>query len=502
MYQQQNSILRESILIINDNPKSLKLLTELLSLQGYKVQIATSGKEALENIHFELPDLILLEVKMPEMDGYQICECLKIDKQTTNIPVVFISALDGAMDKVKAFTVGGVDYITKPFELIEILARIENQLRLRSLQQQLQQQNALLQLLLKVTHAISEASDIESALEVTLAEVCQTMNWDFGEAWIPDPEATMLKFSRGWYSSNSNNGTLPATLQFRQQHQIITFSSQQSLLQRVWYSQQAEWVKDISQEKESVLIGFQIAEKIGIKSALGIPIILDKQVLAILVFFQKFSQKLDQNSIQLVNAVATQLGGLIQRKKSEIALKKANQDLKRIASFDSLTSLANRRTFDEYFHQKWEQLRQEKKYLSLILCDVDYFKYYNDFYGHPEGDQCLKKVAQAISKVAKFSTDLVCRYGGEEFGVILPNTNIEEALGRAELIRREIKRLEIPHTCSKVSPYVTVSLGVSSVIPTLNLSTRTLLIDADQALYQAKEQGRDCVIAHRINYVC
>ncbi|NEP43196.1 MAG: diguanylate cyclase, partial [Okeania sp. SIO2H7] len=295
--------------------------------------------------------------------------------------------------------------------------------------------------------------NIESALELTLAEVCQTMNWDFGEAWIPDPEATMLKFSRGWYSSNSNNGTLPADLKFRQQHQIITFNSQESLLQRVWNSQQTEWGKDIFPDKYSVFICFQIAEKIGIKSALGIPIILDKQVLSILVFFHKFSQTLDQNSIQLVNAVATQLGGLIQRKKSEIALKKANQNLKLIASFDILTSLANRRTFDEYFHQKWEQLRQYKKYLSLILCDVDYFKYYNDCYGYPEGDQCLKKVAQAISKVAKFSTDLVCRYGGEEFGVILPNTNIEEALRRAELIRREIKRFEIPHACSKVSPY-------------------------------------------------
>ncbi|NEP89911.1 MAG: GAF domain-containing protein [Okeania sp. SIO2C2] len=134
----------------------------------------------------------------------------------------------------------------------------------------------------------------------------------------------------------------------------------------MWNSQQTEWVKDIYQEKDSVFICFQIAEKIGIKSALGIPIILDKQVLAILVFFHKFSQTLDQNSIQLVNAVATQLGGLIQRKKSELALKKANQNLKLIASFDILTSLANRRTFDEYFHQKWEQLIPFLKNFSTL----------------------------------------------------------------------------------------------------------------------------------------
>ncbi len=265
MYRAKNSIFRETILIINDNPTSLKLLTELLYVQGYKVLIATSGKQALETIYLDLPDLILLEVKTPEMDGYQICESLKMDQLTCNIPIIFISALDEVMDKIKTFTVGEVDYITRPFELIEILARIENQLRLRSLQQQLQQQNARLELLLKATNAISEASDFESALEVILAEVCQTMNWDFGEAWIPNSEGTMLKFSRGWYASNRRNGTLPPSLIFKKQHQIITLYSHISWLERVWYSQQAEWVEDISQKKDSIFIFSQIAEKIGIK---------------------------------------------------------------------------------------------------------------------------------------------------------------------------------------------------------------------------------------------
>ncbi|MGB3509071.1 MAG: diguanylate cyclase [Microcoleaceae cyanobacterium] len=501
MNQAQHSILREAILIINDNPTNLKLLTQLLSVQGYKVQISTSGKEALETIHLQLPDLILLEIKMPEMDGYEICEYLKKNELTSNIPVIFLSALDGVMDKIKAFSVGGVDYIIKPFELIEILARIENQLRLRSLQQQLQQQNARLTLLLKATHAISEVSDFESALEVILAEICKTMNWDFGEAWIPKQQGTMLKFSRGWYARNSKNDTLPPTLKFRQKHQIITFSPQTNLLERVWYSQQAEWVEDISQEKDSIFICSQIAEKVGIKAALGIPIIEDKKVLAILVFADRNSRKPDENSMELVHAVATQLGGFIQRKKSELALKKANQDLKLIANLDGLTLVANRRRFDEYFQQQWEQLRQKKEFLSLILCDVDYFKLYNDCYGHPEGDNCLKKVARAISKVASLPTDLVARYGGEEFAIILPNTSLEEALRKAELIRSEIKNLKIPHACSQVSQYVTFSFGVGNVIPSLELSPNILLIDTDQALYQAKKQGRDCIIANKENSI-
>ncbi|MDJ0553018.1 MAG: diguanylate cyclase [Microcoleaceae cyanobacterium MO_207.B10] len=502
MNQEKNSILRETILIINHNPNSLKRLTHLLTLQGYKVKIAISGKEVIETIHLDLPDLILLEIKMPEMDGYQICECLKKNQLTSNIPVIFISALDGVMDKIKAFSVGGVDYISKPFELIEILARIENQLRLRSLQQQLQQQNSRLQLLLNATHAISEASDFESALEVILAEICQTMSWDFGEAWVPNLEGTMLKFTRGWYASNSKNGKLPPTLKFRQLHQVITFREQSGLLERLWNSQQAEWVEDISQEKDSICISSQMAKEFGIKGALGIPIIEENQVLTILVFADRDSRKPGKNSMELVNAVATQLGGFIQRKKAELALKKAHQDLKIMASLDSLTLVANRGKFDEYFQQQWEQLRLKKQHLSLILGDVDYFKNYNDYYGHPEGDSCLKKVAQAISKFASLPTDLVARYGGEEFAILLPNTTLEEALKKAELIRREVKNLKIPHPCSQVSSYITLSLGVGNVIPSLDLSPEIFLISTDKALYQAKKQGRDCIVAQVKKSIC
>ncbi|MGK7922368.1 MAG: diguanylate cyclase [Trichodesmium sp.] len=493
--------MRETILIINHKPTKLGLLKQLLFVQGYKVKIATSSREALETIQIDLPDLILLEVTMPEMDGYQICEYLKMDEKTLNIPVIFISALSGVMDKIKAFTVGAVDYVTQPFELVEILARIENQLRLRSLQRQLEQQNTELQLLLKATHAISEASDFESALEVILLEICQTMNWNFGEAWIPKKEGKILELCGFWYDSNTINGIFPPSFNFRKKDKNLDFISQPNLLKRVWHSRQAEWIEDNFQDKDYIFICSQIDQKIGIKSALGIPIIQNQQVLAILAFFHQNARIVDQNSMQLVNAVATQLGGLIQRKKAELALIKANQDLELIASLDSLTLLANRRKFDEYFHQQWELLRQEQKSLSLILCDVDYFKNYNDCYGHPEGDQCLQKVAQTISNVRKFSDGLICRYGGEEFAIILPNTDLEVALEIGELIREKINNLYIPHVCSKVSSYVTVSLGVSSVIPSLELSARILLIEADKALYQAKEKGRNCVVANKCSYI-
>jgi CheY-like chemotaxis protein/signal transduction histidine kinase len=135
-----------SILIVDDTPANLSLLTQMLSKEGYRVRIAPNGKFALNSVNLQLPDLILLDIKMPEMNGYQVCESLKQNQKTADIPVIFLSALDDVIDKVKAFEVGGVDYITKPFENVEVLTRIKHQLKLRSLQLQLQNQNQKLEI--------------------------------------------------------------------------------------------------------------------------------------------------------------------------------------------------------------------------------------------------------------------------------------------------------------------------------------------------------------------
>ncbi|WP_341732446.1 response regulator [Microcoleus sp. EPA2] len=134
---------QETILIVDDSPENLHLLSGILSGAGYKVHLAPSGKLALKFIQSHLPDLILLDIMMPQMDGYQICEQLKASERTKDIPVIFISALDDVFDKVKAFSLGGADYITKPFQQPEVLARIENQLRIVKLSKQVIEQSIL-----------------------------------------------------------------------------------------------------------------------------------------------------------------------------------------------------------------------------------------------------------------------------------------------------------------------------------------------------------------------
>lgn len=176
---------------------------------------------------------------------------------------------------------------------------------------------------------------------------------------------------------------------------------------------------------------------------------------------------------------------------TEVALKEANQELQKQATQDGLTEVSNRRQFDTALKREWQRLRRSRQPLSLILCDVDEFKRYNDTYGHQAGDLCLWEVAQVMKSVAKRPSDLVSRYGGEEFTLLLPNTPLDGALEVAKLIRQELYKKNISHRSSRVSSIVTVSLGVSCLIPTGNLSPEVLIQQADFALYEAKTQGRD-----------
>jgi adenylate cyclase len=171
-----------------------------------------------------------------------------------------------------------------------------------------------------------------------------------------------------------------------------------------------------------------------------------------------------------------------------------NSELQRQASLDSLTLVANRRYFDEYIEQQWYRHIESKQPLSIILCDVDYFKLYNDTYGHLAGDSCLQQVAKAISHAIR-STDLVARYGGEEFIVVLPNTDAETALQVAQRISTQVNSLEIAHTSSHVSDRVTLSCGVNTIVPISASSPTSSIANADKALYSAKQKGRNCVVA-------
>jgi len=376
------------ILVVDDTTANLKLLTEILVNEGYQVRPASSGSLALKSVAVEKPDLIILDIKMPDMDGYEVCRRLKSDKLCNKIPIIFISALDDTTDIVKGFTAGGIDYITKPFHAEEVLARVENHLSLAILQKQLEAQNVQLR------QEIAEREQIKEKLR------------------------------------EANN----------------------KLEQRV-----KERTKELKQINEQLLE--EIEERKQIEEEL-----------------QHVRDGLEMQ---------------VEMRTQELA--KVNAKLQVLSSLDGLTGLANRRYLDEFWEREWQRGQRQGTSVALIMIDLDYFKGYNDAYGHLVGDDCLKLVASTLKTTLKRKTDLAARYGGEEFAVLLPETDIEGAAILAEEIRIKIEALGIKHEKSLISQVVTVSLGVAAIIPQQGMEATQMIAIADSALYQAKHEGRNRV---------
>jgi diguanylate cyclase (GGDEF)-like protein len=294
-----------TILAIDDLPDNLDILVEHYENENVHLTVALSGADGLKLAKTTNPDLILLDIMMPDMDGYEVCRRLKADPQTRHIPVIFVTAMGEDHDEQKGLLLGAVDYIAKPFVFPVLQARVRNHLE----------------------------------------------------------------------------------------------------------------------------------------------------------------------------------------------IKHRNDLLVEMAFLDGLTGIANRRRFDQQFDKEWCRHRRNGQTLSVIMIDVDYFKRYNDFYGHGMGDTCLKAIATALQQTVKRPGDLVARYGGEEFVVLLPETSATDAHNIAQTLCRNVANLQLPHQQSDAHPHVTISLGCSSSLSKQNDLPSTMLRYADGYLYMAKELGRNQVIS-------
>jgi len=293
----------QKILIVDDTRLNIKIMTDILA-DNYKIFSAGSGKEALDIAMSQSIDLILLDIIMPEMDGYEVCKRLKSNQQTKNIPVIFISAMTNVEDETKGLEMGAIDYIFKPVSTPILKARVKNHLELK-----------------------------------------------------------------------------------------------------------------------------------------------------------KYRDILEKRSLM-----------------------------------DGLTGIANRCYFDATFDKEWRRALDSGDALSLVFIDIDFFKRYNDCYGHLAGDDCLRQVGSTLKDSLKKAGDLVARFGGEEFIIVLPATSLADAARVGEKVRRNIESIKVVHSRSEVSKYVTISVGIATAVPQENMIPASLLEKADMALYQAKKKGRNRVI--------
>ena len=444
-----------NILLVDDLPENLKLLGELLSKYGYTARSVTSGARAIKTAKAKRPDVMFLDVLMPEMNGHQVCQAFKADPDLCDIPVIFISALGDTVDKLKGFEVGGVDYITKPFQVKEVLARLEAQLTIqkqqRSLQDEIGRRKEIEEVLYQSRSLLS--SILNSALDGIAAMQA-----------VRDPITGAIEDFRCLVVN-----PIISKILGRHREDLIGKLVFRRFLENIDPNLFARFVEVVES---------------------GEP--LDED----------FYYPLDDSNwyhyvaVKLGDGFAVTVRDITPRKQIELALQEANRKLELLANLDGLTQIANRRRFDDYLSLEWQRHQREQHPLALILIDIDYFKRYNDRYGHQGGDDCLIRVAQAIAQVPQRPTDLVARYGGEEFVVILSNTDTQGALKVAQAIQEAIANLQIIHENSDVSNYVTLSMGVVSLIPTLDLSPEVLISHADQSLYVAKQKGRNQAIAY------
>lgn len=439
-----------NILLVDDLPENLQLLSDLLIKLGYTVRSVTSGRMALKTVKVKQPDVIFLDVKMPEMDGYQVCQALKADENFRNIPVIFISALNDVFDKVRAFESGAIDYITKPFHIEEVVARLENQLTIQRQQRRLEQE-------------IIKRKEAEEVLYQSRALLTSVLNSSL------DGIAAMQAVRE------------PSTGNIKDFRCLLV----NPVVARAFNRKREEMIGQLLLRKILSRFEPELFERFVQVVETGQPLEQDFCYSLAEPHWYHFI------AVKLGDGFAITVRDITARKQTELALQQANRQLELLANLDSLTKVANRRCFDVRLQQEWQRLAQAQQPLSLILFDVDRFKLYNDHYGHLIGDDCLKQVAQAVQQEIDHSNHLLARYGGEEFIILLPNTNLEDAIQVTQRIQQAIYNLAIPHIQSDVKKNITVSLGIATTIPSLEQQPDTLVALADQRLYKAKQQGRD-----------
>ncbi|MFP4097967.1 MAG: PleD family two-component system response regulator [Alphaproteobacteria bacterium] len=450
------------VLVVDDILPNVKLLEAKLASEYYEVITATSGKEALEKVQNENPDIVLLDVMMPGMDGFEVCSRMKSTPETAHIPVVMVTALTDIQDKVHGLEVGADDFLSKPINDTALMARVRSLVRLKmALDEWRIRENAANQF-----GVVTERTNLMEE---------------------PVEGARILLVEDRQYDKDKIVNALAADLNI-----VISAPNGVKAMEMV-----------TAQEFDVLMVSLNLKDEDGLRlcshlrsneRTRALPIILiadDKDMARVAHGMEIGAYDYILRPIEKTELVA-RMRTQIRRKRFQERLRSSYEISLSMALTDSLTGLYNRRYLEVHLDKLIESNAQSKKALAVLIMDIDYFKAVNDTHGHNVGDEVLKIFAERLKNNTR-SFDLVARYGGEEFVVILPDVSPERAYMIAERLRRSIGDTPVRCSIEEGSIKVTTSIG-GVVLESGKHNIEEVLGRADKCLYEAKKTGRNRTI--------
>lgn len=445
-----------TILVVDDLEQNVKLLEAKLKGEYYSVEIARNGVEALEILEQSKIDIILLDVMMPGMDGFETCTKIKQNPKTRHIPVVMVTALTDIEDRIKGLEAGADEFLTKPINDTALFARVKSLARMKSVIDELTLRN-------KINKEFGE--DLISIEE----------GFASSKILLIDDDLIQAKNIKNHLCSITNDVTITNDI-----NEILKKESNNKI-DLIIISCQAQG--------DPLRIGVTLRSHAKCQHAVlmllaqeeDMPTVIKGMDLGINDYFL---YPVEKNELQA--RVRTQL----RRKLYQDHLRKELEEKVNLSTKDGLTGVFNRRYFDVHIKQMVEKVQKTDQKISLLILDMDHFKDINDTYGHQAGDEVLKSLSSLLKQSVRV-TDLIARYGGEEFMILISNAELATAAKIAEEIRKKISEHEfiIPNNESSIKK--TTSIGVAEYAP--GETIESFINRADEALYKAKEQGRNKV---------
>lgn len=450
------------VLVVDDIPANVKLLEAKLGAEYFDVVTAMSGQEALKKIAEDKPDIVLLDVMMPGMDGFEVCRRIKGDPKTAHLPVIMVTALDQLSDRVAGLEAGADDFLTKPVNDVALFARVRSLVRLKTMVDEL-----------RLRQATGESMGIADSVEGTLNDtslkgrilivedrpssaqrITETLERDHDVVTISDAAETVVRAKGGDFD------LIIASLGLDRQDGLRLCATLRSL-------EATRQTPILVMVEEGDMKRLVRALDIGVNDYLMRPI----------------------EASELVARVRTQL----RRKRYSDRLRHSLQLSLEMAITDQLTGLFNRRYMSRHLSNMVTTAGDTGKTVSFLILDIDFFKQINDTYGHDVGDDVLREFAGRISANVR-GIDMACRFGGEEFVVVMPDTDLTFAYMVAERLRQSVADQPFKIQVAPGELAVTISIGVTATEGKAD-SAEALLRRADQALYRAKRDGRNRVVA-------